>query len=78
MRKQPLPDPLEYLDYHVNLDAFCMAIEAAVSSGAYVPQQPLRILAEKSKGLCRQLVIPAVRDALVIQTLGRVDEFDQA
>lgn len=27
------------------------------------------IVAEKSKGLCRQLVIPAVKDALILQTL---------
>ena len=47
----------------------CGAIEAEVISGAYIPASPVRFLSEKSKGLCRQLVIPSVKDALVLQTL---------
>ena len=69
MRRQPIPDPLENLDFHIRLDAVCAAIEAEVLSGAYIPNTPIRFLSEKSKGLCRQLVIPSVKDALVLQTL---------
>lgn len=69
MRKQPIPDPLENLDFHVRLDANCAAIEAEVCSASYAPRQPLRFLAEKSKGLCRQLVVPTAKDALVLQAL---------
>ena len=47
----------------------CAAIEAEVLSGAYIPASPIRFLSEKSRGLCRQLVIPSVKDALVLQTL---------
>ena len=38
-------------------------------SGVYAPKSPLKLLSEKSKGLCRQLVIPSVNDALLLQTL---------
>jgi hypothetical protein len=69
MRRQPIPDPLENLDFHIRLDAMSGAIEAEVLSGAYIPNTPIRFLSEKSKGLCRQLVIPSAKDALVPQTL---------
>jgi hypothetical protein len=69
MRTQPIPDPLEHLDFHVKLDSNCTAIEAEVASGAYAPRAPIRFIAEKSKGLCRQLVIPSIKDALILQTL---------
>jgi hypothetical protein len=69
MRRQPIPDPLENLDFHTRIDAICLAIEGEVLTGAYIPQTPTRFLSEKSKGLCRQLVIPSVKDALILQTL---------
>ena len=69
MRRQPIPDPLENLDFHTRIDAICTTIEAEVLSAAYIPATPIRFLSEKSKGLCRQLVIPSVKDALVLQTL---------
>lgn len=69
MRRQPMPDPLEHLDFHIRIDAICAAIQAEVLSAAYIPAIPIRFLAEKSKGLCRQLVIPSVKDALILQTL---------
>jgi hypothetical protein len=69
MRKQPIPDPVEHLDFHTTLDAMCNGIAAEVFSGQYTPRPPIRYLSEKSKGLCRQLVIPSVKDALVLQTL---------
>ena len=69
MRKQPIPDPIEHLDFHVGLDANCTSLAADVCSGNYIPSSPTRFLSEKSKGLCRQLVIPSVKDALVLQLL---------
>ena len=69
MRRQAIPDPLENLDFHTRLDAICTTIEAEVLSASYIPDTPTRFLAEKSKGLCRQLVIPSVKDALILQTL---------
>src|ERR1700686_866333 len=69
LRRQPVPDPLEYLDFHTKLDASCTAIESEILSGSYIPRPQIRFLSEKSKGLCRQLVIPSVKDALILQTL---------
>ena len=69
MRNQPIPDPLENLDFHVLLNSYCEAIETEVCSASYIPRPPDRFLSEKSKGLCRQLVIPSVKDALILQTL---------
>jgi hypothetical protein len=69
LRKQPIPDPIEHLDFHINLDSICNSIAAEVCSGQYIPRPPIRYLSEKSKGLCRQLVIPSPKDALVLQGL---------
>lgn len=69
MRRQPIPDPLEHLDFHVRIEANCVTIESEILSATYLPRSPIRFLAEKSKGLCRQLVIPSVKDALILQTL---------
>lgn len=69
MRRQPLPDPLENLDFHIRLEAAYTELVSEVMSGVYAPKSPLRLLSEKSRGLCRQLVIPSVNDALLLQTL---------
>jgi hypothetical protein len=69
MRRQPIPDPIEHLDFHVRLDTICTTIAAEVLTGAYIPNSPICFLSEKSKGLCRQLVIPSVKDALILQAL---------
>ncbi len=69
LRRQSVPDVLEHLDFHIRLDAMCASIAAEVCSGGYIPQPSARLLVEKSKGLCRQVVLPAVKDALVLQTL---------
>ena len=69
MRRQPIPDPVENLDFHMRLSNACDTIHAQVCSGSYTPDVPARFLVEKSKGLCRQLVIPSARDALLLQAL---------
>jgi hypothetical protein len=69
MRKQNIQDPIEHLDFHVNLTIECKKLEDLILSGSYVTGRIRRILVEKSKGLCRQIVIPNVHDALILQSL---------
>jgi hypothetical protein len=69
MRHQAMPDPVEHLDFHINLESICISIAAEIYSGTYIPRPPIRLLSEKSKGLCRQLVVPSAKDALILQTL---------
>lgn len=69
VRERYVPDPIEFLDFHVSLDSNSRRIESMISNGQYRPRRPLRILLEKSKGLCRQIVMPDVVDAIVLQRL---------
>ncbi|MFK5598449.1 hypothetical protein ACFZ8E_15865 [Methylobacterium sp. HMF5984] len=57
------------MDFHVNIDSNCKRLSKQLCDGTYRPSTPIRILLEKSNGLCRQIVIPAVDDALVLQCL---------
>ncbi|NPD67469.1 RNA-directed DNA polymerase [Lichenicola cladoniae] len=69
MRQQFLNDGIEHLDFHVARKAECQKLSRLILAGDYVPERAQRILVEKSKGLCRQLVIPSVKDAIVLQCL---------
>jgi hypothetical protein len=69
MRQQFLNDGIEHLDFHVARKIECQKLSRLILTGDYVPERAQRILVEKSKGLCRQLVIPSVKDALVLQCL---------
>lgn len=69
MRAQLLPDAVEYLDFHVNLSQRTAEIEALVCGGQYVPGRAVRMLSEKSRGLCRQMVLPEPEDVLILQAL---------
>jgi hypothetical protein len=69
VRKQIIPDPVEHLDFHVVADAACEALATEITSGSYLPNQVTRVTTEKSKGLCRLIVIPNIRDVLVLQVL---------
>jgi hypothetical protein len=69
LRSQALPDPIEHLDFHLSLTENCEQLARLVCSGQYLPAPAHRILMEKSRGLCRQIVVPQVRDALVLQCL---------
>ena len=69
MRDQFLCDGIENFDYHISRKEESKKLSYLVLSGDYVPSKAQRILVEKSKGLCRQLVIPSVRDAIVLQCL---------
>ena len=69
VRRQIIPDPVEHLDFHVIADAACEALATEITSGSYLPSQVTRITIEKSKGLCRLIVMPNIRDVLVLQVL---------
>lgn len=69
MRRHHLPDPIDHMDFHLQLSVESSLLESAIMAGTYVPGESRRILVEKSKGLCRQIVIPNVRDAIVLQCL---------
>ena len=69
MRQQFLSDGIENFDFHVARNLECKKLSQLILEGNYVPQRAQRILLEKGKGLCRQLVIPTIRDALVLQCL---------
>jgi hypothetical protein len=69
MRDQFINDGIEHFDFHVARKLESKKLSHLILSGDYVPQKAQRILVEKSKGLCRQLVIPTIRDAIVLQCL---------
>jgi retron-type reverse transcriptase len=69
MKEQYVVDGIENFDFHIYRKIESKKLSNLVLSGQYVPQKAQRILVEKSKGLCRQLVIPSVRDAIVLQCL---------
>jgi hypothetical protein len=69
MRQQFIADGIEHFDFHIECANESNKLSQLILSGDYVPNRPQRILVEKSKGLCRQLVIPSVTDALVLQCL---------
>jgi hypothetical protein len=68
-RDQFMCDGIENFDFHVSIKIESKKLSHLMLSGDYVPQRAQRILVEKSKGLCRQLVMPGVRDSIVLQCL---------
>lgn len=69
MRDQFLCDGIEHFDFHTSLKSEAQKLSQLILEGDYVPSRAQRILVEKSKGLCRQMVIPSVPDAIVLQCL---------
>lgn len=69
MRKQIVPDAVEFLDFHFDIGKRTAQIEALVCGGNYLPSPILRLTMEKSKGLCRQIALPDPSDALILQIL---------
>ena len=59
MREQILRDGIEHFDFHVSCKLECQKLSRIILEGNYVPSRAQRILVEKSKGLCRQIVIPS-------------------
>jgi len=69
LKRQIIPDPVEYLDFHIGYQAACTAIANDIQAGSYIPSHVTRIRSEKSNGLCRLIVVPNPKDALVLQVL---------
>lgn len=69
LRDQFVNDGIEHFDFHVARQLESKKLSHLILTGEYTPQRAQRILVEKSKGLCRQLVIPTARDAIVLQCL---------
>ncbi len=60
-------DPLDYLDFEVNLDSNLNSIVYEVNSSNYHPQRPYLHLSAKNKGINRPTVVFDVKDALVFR-----------
>lgn len=58
-------DPLDYLDYEVNLDKNLDALIYEVNSHKYYPAKPYLHLSAKSKGINRPTVVFDIKDSLV-------------
>lgn len=71
LRKQLVFDAIEYRDYNENLSRLISQIQREVLSGEYIVRKPKRFLAEKSRGLCRQMTLVHPRDLLVLERLSR-------
>lgn len=69
MRRQLVPDAVEFLDFHIHLKQRSNELENAICSGEYQPRRTTRMRLEKSRGLCRQIVLPSPEDALILQAL---------
>jgi len=69
LRGRYVPDPVGFIDYHLSLNANCERLNAELANGSYRTSPPLRLLKEKSKGLCRQIVLPSIDDSIVLQRL---------
>lgn len=68
-RRAYIRDVIEHFDLHVDQDAELGKLVQTVLEGRYNPAPPARILVEKSKGLCRQIVMPSIKDMIVLQVL---------
>lgn len=69
LKQQLLHDGIEHFDFHLQCSNERKKLSSSILLGDYVPGRAIRVLSEKSKGLCRQIVIPTVADALVLQCL---------
>jgi hypothetical protein len=69
LREQYVNDGVEFFDFHIARRIQCSKLSNTILDGSYLPAPAERILVEKGKGLCRQLVIPSPEDALVLQCL---------
>lgn len=69
LRLSDLRDPIDHFDFHLALDQRVSGLSTRIKDGRYTPSPHKRFRVEKSKGLCRQLVSPAVDDCLVLQAL---------
>lgn len=64
-----ITDPIDLLDVNERIDDICRKIVTQIKSGEYTVSRVKRYLIEKSRGLCRQMTVPSVEDALTLQCL---------
>lgn len=69
LRRQLIPDSVEFLDFHVRAEAACTSLAQEIDAGTYAPSHVTRLRVEKSNGLCRLVALPDIKDALVLQVL---------
>ncbi len=58
-------DPLDYIDFIVNLDENLDSIVYEIKNNLYHPQKPFLLLSAKSKGINRPTVVFDIKDALM-------------
>lgn len=68
-RRSQMRDIIEHFDLHLDQDRQFAKLINSIFEGRYTPAPPARVLVEKSKGLCRQLVMPSISDMVVLQVL---------
>lgn len=76
IRKQLVFDAIEYRDIDAEISSTIERVRRDITSGDYIVRQPKRYLAEKSKGLCRQMTLIHPRDLLVLERLSRSIYFE--
>lgn len=76
IRKQLIFDAIEYRDLNDKLDQMVSQTRRSVLNGSYRVRAPKRYLAEKSRGLCRQMTLVHPFDLLVLERLSRSVYFE--
>jgi len=76
IRKQLVFDPIEYRDYNDKLSSIVRAVRKQILGGIYEVRPAKRYLAEKSRGLCRQMTLVHPVDLLVLERLSRSVYFE--
>ncbi|MCS3853766.1 hypothetical protein GGP78_000416 [Salinibacter ruber] len=69
LRNQALSDLYDYMDIHRNVEDVCERIKSQIMSETFTVDSYEVVSKEKSKGICRKIVIPSAEDAIVMQCL---------
>lgn len=69
LRKQILWDLIEFRDIDLDIKSISALMETEVSQVSYQVSKPKTYLAEKSKGLCRQMTLVEPKDLILLQCL---------
>lgn len=69
LRKQLLWDPIEFRDLDTGIKQLAAQIEAEVAKAEYKVSKPQTYLLEKSRGLCRQMMLVRPHDLILLQCL---------
>jgi len=69
MRSLDVLDLHDYYDFNYNIENIAKYINYEITQGIYQVSKPLIYKLEKKYGICRHLMIPSPKDALVFQVL---------